>query len=73
VTVPIGHFIFNDSWIFNWLCYAVILWYAYTALRVVYQRPAWLTIRKMVTLGICLSIAFGISYEIIYQVVYMLA
>lgn len=73
VVVPINHFIFNDSWLFNWLCYAAILWYAYTSLQTFYQRPKWLTIRKMATLGIFLSIAFGISYEIIYQIVYMLA
>ena len=73
VTVPLNYFVFNDSWIFNFLCYAAISWYAYTSLRVVYQRPAWLTIRKMATLGICLAIAFTISYEIIHEVVYMLA
>ncbi|OCX51684.1 hypothetical protein BEL04_16845 [Mucilaginibacter sp. PPCGB 2223] len=73
VAVPINHFIFNDSELFSLLSYAVVIWYAYTALRTFYQRPPWLTIRKMVTLGICLSIAFGISYEIIRQVVYMLA
>lgn len=73
VAVPINHFIFNNSRLFNWLTYAVIIWYAYTALRTFYQRPPALTIRKMITLGIFLSIAFGISYEIIYQVVYMLA
>ncbi|WP_448700204.1 DUF3667 domain-containing protein [Mucilaginibacter sp. AW1-3] len=73
LTVPINYYIFNDWWLFKWLTYAVVIWYAYAALRTFYQRPPWLTIRKMVTLGICLSIAFGISYEIIYQVVYMLA
>ncbi len=73
VVVPINHFVFGNSELFDWLCYAAILWYAYTSLRVFYQRPKWLTIRKMVTLGICLSIAFGISYEIIYQIVYLLA
>lgn len=73
IALPINHFIFNNSWVFNWLTYAVIIWYAYAALRTFYQRPPWLTIRKMVTLGIFLSIAFSISYEIIYQVVYMLA
>jgi len=73
VVVPINHFVFGNSELFDWLTYAAILWYAYTSLKVFYQRQKWLTIRKMVTLGICLSIAFGISYEIIYQIVYMLA
>jgi hypothetical protein len=74
VVQPINHFVFNnDSILFDVLVYGTILWYVYQALRVFYQRPRWLTIRKMVTLGILLSIAFGISYEIIHGVLYLVA
>ncbi|RKR83128.1 uncharacterized protein DUF3667 [Mucilaginibacter gracilis] len=72
IVEPINHFVFHNSEIIELLRVAVVLWYSYRALRVFYERRRWVTIRKMITLGIFLAIAFSISYTIIGSIVYML-
>jgi hypothetical protein len=69
---PIDYFIFHGSSIIGLLRGVAILWYSYRALRVFYERPRWITIRKMITLGIFLAIAFSISYTIIGSIVYLM-
>jgi hypothetical protein len=70
----INHYIFdNSSELFNIAVFTAVAWYVYRSLRVFYQRPRWVTIRKMVTLSILFGIAFSISYGIIYSIIYMVA
>ncbi|WP_374948160.1 DUF3667 domain-containing protein [Mucilaginibacter sp.] len=51
--------------VINLLTFAIVVWYIYRSLRVVYQRSRWRTISKMIGVGFMYSILFGFCFMVI--------
>ncbi len=44
--------------------FGILVWYTYRSIRVVYERPRWVTIRKLFSVSILFLIAFILTYTI---------
>lgn len=74
---PINYYLLHDyhviSTIFEVIIFSLEIWYLYTALRAFYQRPKWITIRKMFGVLFLSSVALMLSELIIKNILYVIA